>query len=301
MTKPKNKIITIALAGTFTAIALVALNTSGLIASIQESGGGLVFKAKNFQIESRSFKIEGIFTPQYNIQYGTSLPATTASTETELKEDDLIPQAEDTPSEEVHAISDGRIFADVPPDHWAYDFINELYSLGAVSGNSDGTFRPNDSINRAELAKMGVIAFQDFDTFPEPQEGKVFEDVSDNDWFAQYVYQSSMTGYLDGTFRPEKLASRAEALVALFSASGLPTENCLNYSEFIDVPDDAWFAKFVRCAERYEIIGGYETPPNGETHYVFRPEQLATRAEVVTMTINLLSTAADMTTNNDTN
>jgi len=51
-------------------------------------------------------------------------------------------------------------FLDLSPDHWAGEIIENLSALGILSGYPDGTFRPENSITRAELAKIAALAFE---------------------------------------------------------------------------------------------------------------------------------------------
>ena len=51
-------------------------------------------------------------------------------------------------------IQSPTVFPDVPNGHWAYEAIQRLSALGVISGYPDGTFRPNASVTRAELACM---------------------------------------------------------------------------------------------------------------------------------------------------
>ena len=49
-------------------------------------------------------------------------------------------------------------FSDVPTDHPFYSFIETAYQHGIISGYSNGTFRPGDSVTRAQLCKVMVLA-----------------------------------------------------------------------------------------------------------------------------------------------
>lgn len=51
-------------------------------------------------------------------------------------------------------------FPDVPKSHWAYEHIENLAKLGIVKGYPDGTFRPNDPVTRAQVAKMIDLAMK---------------------------------------------------------------------------------------------------------------------------------------------
>ena len=46
------------------------------------------------------------------------------------------------------------MFADLPESHWGYPSVNKLVADGTVKGYEDGTFRPDNTVTRAEFVKM---------------------------------------------------------------------------------------------------------------------------------------------------
>jgi hypothetical protein len=105
----------------------------------------------------------------------------------------------------------GPHFPDVAADAWYYDYVETMYNYGWINGYPDGLFRPGVGINRVEVAKMVVNAFEiDQDLAGAPH----FGDVTDSDWFYGYVetaYNNGlMRGYGDGTFGPSNAVTRAE-------------------------------------------------------------------------------------------
>ena len=96
-------------------------------------------------------------------------------------------------------------FSDVCPDYWAYTFIEFLAQQGIVSGYADGTFRPNSTATRAQLAKMIVVARGwPVVTPPTPS----FSDVPASNPFYGYIETAKahgvICGYADGTLPPEQ-------------------------------------------------------------------------------------------------
>ena len=49
-------------------------------------------------------------------------------------------------------------FWDVPKDYWAYEYISELVDKNVLSGYEDGSYRPEETVTRAEWSKMMVVA-----------------------------------------------------------------------------------------------------------------------------------------------
>ena len=102
-----------------------------------------------------------------------------------------------------------RTFPDVPADAWYATAVNTLASLGMVSGDETGNYRPNDPITRAEFCVI-ALAFA-----YEPENTLCwFTDVNTGDWFYSYVAQAAsygwIGGYTDGTFGPNNPITRAQ-------------------------------------------------------------------------------------------
>lgn len=102
-------------------------------------------------------------------------------------------------------------FTDVADDAWYHDYVAYMEELGVVTGYPDGTFRPDDSITRAEFATMASR----FDKL-SPAEISFFEDVPAEHWAYDYVESAAtkgwIKGYEDGTFRPENNITREETV-----------------------------------------------------------------------------------------
>lgn len=91
------------------------------------------------------------------------------------------------------------------------DAIEYVRDQGIAQGYLDGSFRPEQSINRAEFAKIIMLAVSDEGGM---NGSNCFRDVR-NEWFAPYVCEARdhgmVSGYQDGTFRPAQDISFAEA------------------------------------------------------------------------------------------
>lgn len=99
-------------------------------------------------------------------------------------------------------------FTDVPSTHWAADYIGYMQQFGIVMGFNDGSFRPDAPVTRAQFAAIAS-------RFEKLTEGsKSFIDVPSTHWAAKYINFAAtrgwVTGYSDGTFKPENPISRAE-------------------------------------------------------------------------------------------
>ena len=129
-------------------------------------------------------------------------------------------------------------FSDVSADKWYNNAVSTLCHMGVLGGYSDGTFRPNAPITRAEFAKIAV-------SFAQANGSAVynyFTDVKTTDWFAPYVTAAKdnglIEGYSDGSFKPENKITRAEACAIVNRALGRkPSKNHMKISDRIDWPD----------------------------------------------------------------
>lgn len=170
--------------------------------------------------------------------------------------------------------------------HWAADFINALAQQGLISGFSDGTFKPDQLINRGQYAALLVKALN-----PTPKRDAIqFSDVTDDFWAKDVIgqaYRSQfITGYPDNTFRPNANMQRVQVVVSLVSGLGLSSSDTGVLSIYNDqsaIPDYA--RDEVATATTKAIVVNY---PNLKQ---FNPNRDATRAEVVAMMYQALVNA----------
>jgi hypothetical protein len=170
--------------------------------------------------------------------------------------------------------------------HWAADFISALAKQGLISGFSDGTFKPEAQISRAEYAALLVKAFN-----PTPKRpAKQFPDVPDNFWAKdaiQQAYRSQfISGLPDNTFRPNEIIQRVQVIVSVVSGLGLSVSdpNALSvYDDRNAIPD---YAKDeVVTATKKKIVVNYPQLKQ------LNPNKNATRAEVAAIVYQALVNA----------
>ena len=143
-------------------------------------------------------------------------------------------------------------FSDVSSTHPNAEAIAYVKAEGIVSGYPDGTYRPNQTINRAEFVKFVTgTQFNDAATVDKCLQNESpqsrFPDVRPTDWFAKYVCvarsKNIIGGYPDGMFRPGvsiSFAEGAKVLVRVFVG---------------DVPaDDIWYRPYVRQLAQQNVI-----------------------------------------------
>ena len=155
-----------------------------------------------------------------------------------------------------------------------------------LTGYPDGTFAPNKGMTRAEVATMFTRLLKD-----RPIKGKAYKaglsDIHSGDWYADavgYAVQKGIvSGYPDGTFKPNQVITRAEFASIAARFADLTESKDLSFS---DLDASYWGYKAIRQVAAKGWISGY--PDN-----TFRPEQAITRAEVATISNRMLNRTPD--------
>jgi len=158
-------------------------------------------------------------------------------------------------------------FTDVNAGKWYNAAVSTLANAGVVSGYADGTFKPAIAVTRGEFVKMIVAMYG-----VNPSASASYSDVSSANWAYQYVATASaqgwMGGYPDGTFRPGRSISRAEAVTFLNRVLGRSCDtsyaaaNARSLKTFSDIATGAWYYGAVIEAangHNYTRNGGAET------------------------------------------
>lgn len=130
--------------------------------------------------------------------------------------DDQVPSGPPAPS-----------FADVPPNHWAYAYVEFVASKGVVREFGDGTYRPALVLRRADMAAYLARAIAGGEV-PDPGRNQPsFPDGPCDHWARIYVEHLSargvVTGYRDGTYHPEDPCRRDQMAVYLTRGFHLPS------------------------------------------------------------------------------
>ena len=166
-------------------------------------------------------------------------------------------------------------FASDYEKHWAHAAIDKWSQKEVLKGYEDGSFKPNATVTRGELAAILVRVFG----LNEVAGATEYKDVLATKWYAGDVAKVSAAGlmndYEDGTFKPEQPATREEAAYAVAKAyrvaSKDKTSNFKDQAQISDWAEDEIVAL---------VAGNYlHGTPDG----TFRPQATLTRAEAVTM------------------
>ena len=151
-------------------------------------------------------------------------------------------------------------FSDVSQNHKNRIAIEYLQEEGIIDGYSDGTYRPQNTINRAEMMKMLV---EGLGITPDPNDYRdCFPDVG-SDWYARYVCyakeQNWVGGYPDGTFRPANNVLDVEAFKMILNARGVELATDYVPLLFEGISPNEWYRPYLVTAEKLNLTD-YFTP-----------------------------------------
>lgn len=138
-------------------------------------------------------------------------------------------------------------FTDMTGYEWAVESVKSLVELGIISGYGDSTFKPQNSITRAEFVKLVTMAFYK-DNLVETS--SVFGDVPDDMWCSKYImtaYENSIvSGVGNGSFNPDGIISRQDMAVILCNAA--KKYNLISTAERNLFNDDASISEYAKEA-----------------------------------------------------
>jgi len=163
--------------------------------------------------------------------------------------------------------------------HWAETAILSLVGRQAIDGYPDGSFKPQQTITRAEFATVLVKALG-----LQAQSGKMFEDTTRH-WAKDYIRTAYAADIIEGYdaehFGPDDLITREQMAVMIIKATGLmAADQELTFSDSAEV--SPWAVNWVRTAAHHGLMKGY-------TDDSFKPLANASRAEAVIVIFNVLA------------
>lgn len=172
-------------------------------------------------------------------------------------------------------------FTDVPVGTAESEAIADLKSRGVVSGYADGTYRPEQLMNRAEFLKMLVLSRAseaEIDELLARIRISALGDVPSGAWYWRYITYARargiVEGYPDGLFRPEQTVNTAEAAKITVNVFDItkPTINCFRTCE--------WWLVYVEALNRISILPTSASLP---THKITRGEMAMIIRNVLAM------------------
>lgn len=173
-------------------------------------------------------------------------------------------------------------FPDVSPEHWAYNDIQRASDYGLIQGLEDGTFRPEERLNRASFVTILQRMFHwESVTPPTPS----YSDVSPDDW----CYAAAETALAHGVaeagdlFQPMAYITREDMAVMLVRALGYETLASDIAPTAVSFPDVTDYAGHIALAAAFGLTTGVEV----DGQLLFQPDSFATRGQAAAMLVRV--------------
>lgn len=179
-------------------------------------------------------------------------------------------------------------YADVGETHWAYPWVtfmtNEGYIHGYPTEENDGQelYKPDQLITRAEF--VTILYFM---LLPTADMTDSFTDLALEDWYYEYISKAVGTGYMsgygDGTVKPNAYITREEATSIVYRAFKI--DKYTDVTEFSDAAEiDTWAYEAIMSLAELGIIVGYTG--EAEDAAMIQPKVNIKRAEVASLLAN---------------
>lgn len=175
------------------------------------------------------------------------------------------------------ALASNDLFTDIPQAAWAREEINGLAKAGVINGKTDTLFAPNDTVTRAEFAKMLMgtlgLASNAYTT-------SSFRDVPTDAWYFAAVESAYNLGIINGvsagTFAPNALITRQDMAVMVARAAEIAGKTISETAEAKAFADEGSIADYAKASVDTLVKGGVI---NGMSDTEFAPLANATRAQ----------------------
>lgn len=187
---------------------------------------------------------------------GTTTPETvTTPTETPAVDTTTTTPPVDTGNVVPAVPQTTQAFTDVGPDSKYFVALNELKAQGLISGYSDGSYKPDATVTRAEAITfiLRVLSQEVKDEIKA-----IFPDVPGDQWFSKYVTTAFemgfVKGYPDGTFKPTVTVNLAEFATMLFVAARADIDPIISSELPTGVNATDWFAPYIQAGLKKGIL-----------------------------------------------
>src|SRR5665648_330704 len=181
--------------------------------------------------------------------------------------------------------------------HWAQTTIQSWVDNGLIKGYPDGTFKPDNNITRAEFISLVNRAFGYTETAPIS-----FTDVDQNAWYvsaiAVAVKAGYISGYPDGTMRPDNPISREEAATIIMKINKLEA-NPSAANTFTDAASLTWSKGAVGAVFAADLMIEYPDGSFGPQNYIKRGEAMVALDRAMKYVAGPITPLAPSITRND--
>lgn len=167
-----------------------------------------------------------------------------------------------------------KYFSDVNVTDENCPAIQYLKENKIIDGYADGTFKPDQEINRVEFLKMVLLMFKKALILGTDLN---FNDLEKDAWYATYIATAkqlgAINGYPDGTFKPGQTINKVETMKIIMEISGKDFTKVILVAPFADTPLNSWYLPYVQYFKDKSLDLGN---PDG----TLTPDKKMTRGEI---------------------
>ena len=172
------------------------------------------------------------------------------------------------------------MFTDVPNGKWYNEGIRFAVEHGLMNGYTDGTFRPNAELTRGQM----ITVIYRMAGAPGVEPTSAYSDVPTGKYYTNAVAWGSangvVTGYTDGTFRPDAPVTREQLATMLYRYSSSPAAD---QSVIASFPDGGSVHNYAKNAMAWAVSNGLITGSKVGSQIYLQPANNANRAQFATI------------------
>lgn len=180
-------------------------------------------------------------------------------------------------------------FTDVKESDWCYEAVKYVSEKGLMNGVTGTTFVPNRTLTRGML----VTILHRLENSPKTETATSFPDVAEGRYFTEAIAWGSangvITGYTDGTFRPDQPVSRQQMAVILYRYASLKGYDVSGEADLSAYNDVASIGNFASTAMKWANAVGLI---NGNKRGNLNPGNSATRAHAAAILMRFCENVA---------
>ncbi len=152
-------------------------------------------------------------------------------------------------------------FTDLSSAHPNFTAIMDLQERGIIEGYPDGTFKPDQTVNRVE--SMKIILLGAGINVESSSNNAVFTDTNPDEWYAKYINKAVslkiVEGYPDGSFKPSDTINLVEALKIVQLANKIDISKIdVSSDPFADAYAGQWYAPYIQYAKDKKLVNADE-------------------------------------------
>ena len=250
----------------------VASVKDGVVTAISPGNATITVSAYDFTVNI-----------SYTVHYHELPAGTPRTTRTATQPECSVGRCSICGNDQAVNIYQPAIFTDTVSDAWYAAHVDYVYENGLMNGTGEHSFSPNSTVTRAMVATV----LWRMEGEPKADSASGFSDVPANQWYTDAIAwaqsQGIVTGYPDGTYRPQNSITREQLATILYRYTKAGGEALVPGADLSGFPDAASVQSYALEGMRWAIASGLinGVAANGQSY--IRPGNNATRAQFATI------------------